>query len=229
MSSMIDVYLVVEGRTEQTFIRDVLAPEMLKKSFFLFPALLGKPGHKGGDVRFDRAKNDIGKFLCQRPNIIVSTMLDYFKIDESWPGCDEIKRKVNAGQSLSSLQKAQLIEDETHKKILENFPDCKAENRFIPYISMHEFEALLFSDADVLSSKLNVDIEDIQKILKNYENPEEINDGPKTAPSKRLLNLKRDYRKVDMGKQISEAIGIDKIRTQCPNFDRWLRRIEDLS
>ena len=45
-------------QTEQTFVRDVLAPHMAHKGIYLHPALIGKPGHKGGDIRFDRRKSD---------------------------------------------------------------------------------------------------------------------------------------------------------------------------
>jgi hypothetical protein len=227
--SNITVYLVVEGRTERDFIKRVLAPKMEKSNISLKAALIGRGSHKGGNVHFQRAKNDIGFFLRQQSDIFVSTMLDYFKIDVSWPGNAEIIKKNNAGQTLSSLQKAQLIEDETHKKIVEAFPNSNPEKRFIPYVSMHEFEALLFSDAYVLSEIMKVKPTDIEKILKNYDNPEEINHGVETAPSKRLLKLNEDYKKVTMGTQISEAIGIDKIRAQCPNFNRWLKRIEALA
>ena len=73
--SSIEVVIIVEGQTEQTFVKYVLAPEMASKNIFLHPALIGKPGQKGGGIRFDRAKNDIGVFLKQRPNIYVYTHL----------------------------------------------------------------------------------------------------------------------------------------------------------
>ena len=60
--SNIDVYVIVEGQTEQTFVRDVLAPEMGKQGIFMHPALIGKPGRKGGDVRFQRAKGVMVRF-----------------------------------------------------------------------------------------------------------------------------------------------------------------------
>jgi len=77
----VDIYIVVEGPTEQTFVRDVLAPQMAHEGIYLHPVLIGKPGHKGGDVRFIRAKNDIGNFLRQRSDTYISTMFDYFRID----------------------------------------------------------------------------------------------------------------------------------------------------
>lgn len=61
--SDIHVYIIVEGQTEQTFIRDVLAPEMANKGIYLYPSLIGIPGRKGGGVNFERAKRDIRNFF----------------------------------------------------------------------------------------------------------------------------------------------------------------------
>jgi len=108
------------------------------------------------------------------------------------------------------------------------FADYDAEHRFIPYIEMHEFEALLFSDPNVLAEKIEVDVLQIQEILEEYNSPEEINDDPTKAPSKRLIALKNGYRKVAYGKTISEAIGIQIIRGQCAHLNDWLTRIEHL-
>ena len=92
--SNVDIYIVVEGQTEQTFVRDVLAPQMADKGIYLHPVLIGKPGHKGGDFRFDRAKNDIGNFLRQRTDTYVSTMFDFIRIDSKWPGRAEVRRYI---------------------------------------------------------------------------------------------------------------------------------------
>jgi hypothetical protein len=69
----IEIYIIVEGQTEQTFVRDVLAPQMANKGIYLYPALIGKPGHKGGNIRFDRVKQDIGHFLKQRNDTYMGT------------------------------------------------------------------------------------------------------------------------------------------------------------
>jgi hypothetical protein len=222
-----DIYIVVEGTTEQTFIRDVLAPEMAVQEIYLYPVLIGKPGHKGGDIRFDRAENDIGNFLKQRKDTYISTMFDFFRIDADWPGKKEVIRQIKSGSVLSAVRKAEILESATRKKIGENFGD--SVSRFIPYIEMHEFEALLFSDADILAEKAEIDISHLRGILEEYNNePEEINDNPEKAPSKRLEALNRAYRKVAMGKTVSEAIGIQTIREQCPHFDKWLTELEGL-
>lgn len=218
----VEVYIIVEGQTEQTFVREVLAPEMGHKGIYLYPALIGKPGHKGGDIRFERAKEDIGKFLKQKSNTYISTMFDYSQLETSWPG------NVKTPGSHTAQEKAERIEEATSSKINELFPDYNVDERFMPYIEMHEFEALLFSDASILANKLNVNLSNVKRILDECEEPEEIDDGPDTTPSKRLISLNKNYRKVAMGKTISEAIGVQTLRQKCPHFDNWITKIEQL-
>lgn len=222
LMSSVEVYIIVEGQTEQTFVREVLAPEMGHMGIFLHPALIGKPGRKGGDVRFERAKGDIGRVMRQRSDTYISTMFDYFRLDPNWPG------NVNIQGNPTAIEKAERIEKETFVKIKELFPEHNVEGRFIPYIEMHEFEALLFSEASILAKKLGVNKSKIEDILQEFGEPEEINDGPDTAPSKRLISLKSGYRKVAMGKTISETIGIPTIRKKCPHFDSWITRLEKI-
>jgi len=227
MSSM-DVYVVVEGQTEQTFVRDVLGPATSHQGVYLYPALIGKPGHKGGDIRFDRAKNDIGNFLRQRQETYVSTMFDYFRIGGDWPGRPEIDRLIKSGGALTAGQKANILETATQQAIEELYPQSNARQRFIPYIEMHEFEALLFSDARVLAEKADIDISAINRILDEHGEPEEINDDPLQAPSKQIMALNNSYRKVAMGKAITETIGIANLRQKCSHFNAWLDELERL-
>jgi hypothetical protein len=221
----VDVYIVVEGQTEQTFVRDVLAPELANDGVYLYPVLIGKPGHKGGDVRFERAKTDIGNLLKQRNNIFISTMFDYFRIDADWPGRAEVSRKVQNGATLTAAKKAEILEEATRHEIANIFSEYDTKKRFIPYIEMHEFEALLFSDTHILAEKTGIDAAELISIVEQYGNPEEINDDPAKSPSKRLESLIAGYRKVAMGKIISESIGIQTIRKQCPHFNEWLTRL----
>lgn len=59
MNKCIEVYALVEGPTEQLFVREILAPYLAEKNVFMTPMIISKPGQKGGDVRFCRAQNDI--------------------------------------------------------------------------------------------------------------------------------------------------------------------------
>ena len=94
---------------------------------------------------------------------------------------------------------------------------------------MHEFEALLFSDVHILAEITEVDVTEFEEILEEFISPEEINDDPNNVPSKKIHALKNGYRKVAMGKTVSEAIGIQAIRRQCPHFSNWLSKLEHLT
>ncbi|MCP4451814.1 MAG: DUF4276 family protein [Planctomycetes bacterium] len=227
--SSVEVYIVAEGQTEQTFARDVLAPIMSHQEIYLHPALIGKPGRKGGDIRFDRALMDIGNFLRQRSDTYISTMFDYFRIHPAWPGRAEVQRQITDGIRLTPEQKAETLETATLKAVIEAYPDFNVRERFIPYIEMHEFEALLFSDADILAQRADIDLDTIQEILEQHGEPEAINDNPTQAPSKQLIALNNRYRKVVMGKVIAESIGIPAIRKKCSHFNQWLFRLEKLT
>lgn len=58
--------------------------------------------------------------------------------------------------------------------------------------------------------------------------PENINDNPQTAPSKRILNALPEYDKVIHGTSIATEIGLSTIRQSCPHFDAWLVKLEQL-
>jgi hypothetical protein len=223
------INVLVEGPTEQTFLRDVLAPAISCGGVYLYPARIGRSGHKGGNIRFDRAKTDIENFLRQRHDTYVSTMFDYFRIDADWPGRAEVCKRVKSGATLKAQEKASILETAMRTAIEQTCPDVDVQRRFIPYIGMHEFEALLFSDARVLAEKADLDISAIDRILAEYGEPEEINDDPRKAPSKQIMTLNSRYRKVAMGKTIAETIGIPTLRRKCGHFDEWLRKLEGLA
>ncbi len=226
--SSVEVYVVVEGATEQTFIRDVVAPTMSYQGVYLHAALIGKPGHKGGNIRFDRAKTDIGNFLRQRRDTYISTMFDYFRIDPGWPGMDEARQQGTGRATLTAQEKAIVLESATQGALVQACPDLDVRGRFIPYIGMHEFEALLFSDPRVLGEIAEIDPVAIHRILDQHGEPEEIDDDPVWAPSRQLAALNANYRKVAMGKAIAEAIGVPTLRQRCSHFNDWLNRLEAL-
>ena len=51
---------------------------------------------------------------------------------------------------------------------------------------MHEFEALLFSDPNILAKKTGFYLPKIKRIVEQYNNPEEINDSPTDLRQKDL-------------------------------------------
>ena len=226
MSDYIEILVLVEGRTEKIFVREVLAPTMRSKNIYIDATLVGKIG---GDVRFDRAKKDIGMYLKQRCDTYITTMFDYFRIDPDWPGKSDVIQAIGTGEKITAHEKGVRLENATLEAIKASFPDCQPEKRFIPYIQMHEFEALLFTDTGVLADKIRTNEKAVTEITDKFDTPEDINDNPNTAPSKRIKNLRKGYLKVITGTAITKDIGIPAIRKECVHFGGWLTKIEQLS
>ena len=101
-------------------------------------------------------------------------------------------------------------------------------DRFIPYVMMHEFEAMLFSDCEGFGRGIGrVDlVQPLQTIRDQFAHPEEIDDSPHTAPSKRIEHLMPNYQKPLMGNLAALEIGIHAIYRECPHFEEWLERLE---
>jgi hypothetical protein len=217
------VIAVVEGQTEQGFVREVLAPLLDPRKVYMSARLVGKPGHKGGDCRYDRAKRDVLALLRQEADTIVTTMFDFYALPDSWPG------RVEARTAPFS-KKANLVETAVAEDVFNELGTSFDKKRFRPYIQMHEFEALLFSQPATVCAVLRSpnSEEVVQSIRDSFANPEEINDNFATAPSRRLLDVFADYRKRLHGLIAAQRIGIDAMRKVCPHFAGWVGMLESL-
>jgi hypothetical protein len=214
--------VIVEGKTEEIFIKRLVAPYLALKKIYMSATQISKPGSKGGDVKFIRVINDIEKHLKQRKDTFVSLFIDYYGLKTDWPG---LKKANNCSipQVISDT-----INKATREEVIESLSDYRAEYRFIPFVAVHEFEALLFSDPKILATHLHVKTAAIDEILNESGEPEAINNNHNTTPSKRLELLYNRYKKTSTGITIAQTIGIRKIRTQCPLFNSWLQRFEQL-
>ena len=222
MNNYAEVVVLVEGPTEQQFVKQLLAPYLAQRGVYLTPIILDKPGEKGGDVKFARAKNDIEKHLKQRRDTWLTFLVDYYGIRSDWPGYSESKLQTEHSR------KAQIMNRATHDEVKKLFPGHNSDSRFIPYVSMYELEALYFSDPPCLAEKLGVQQRQIEEILEECGEPEKINDHTTTAPSKRLGKLSDRFKKTSTGIAIAAAIGIPKMRDACPLFNNWVTTLENL-
>lgn len=223
MSEGIQVIVIVEGHTEQMFINSILAPHLAHRNIYLTSPLIGLPGHKGGRVTFNRAGKDIMNFLKQRSNTIVTTMFDFYGLDSKWPG------KERAMSFRDYMEKAKYLEDSTYDAICKSGEFELIHNRFIPYFSMHEFEAILFSHPQTLAQVLNIDLDKIQQICNSFNNPEQIDDDPQSAPSKRIYKLSPRFRKIVDSNTIINQMGLEQVRQTCPHFNEWVTRLQNLT
>lgn len=93
---------------------------------------------------------------------------------------------------------------------------------------MHEFEGLLFSDCTRFAESIGRPelAGQFQSIRNSFTSPEEINDSPLTAPSKRVEALVAGYEKPLLGALAVLGIGLETIRQECPHFRTWMEQLE---
>jgi hypothetical protein len=214
---------LVEGPTERNFGQRLLAAHLGDRGIAYHPRVIGKPGHKGGVGEWDRAKRELLGLIRQEPNSLVTTMFDLYALPRSWPG-----RQEALDLGLSGLAAVQRIEHRIADAVRDEVGGSGAKLRFIPYISQHEYEALLFSNPVVLAdvTQGRDDAARFQAILDECGGCEDIDDSPLTAPSKRILRIAPNYEKTVDGIAAAERMGLVAIRAKCPHFDAWLAQLE---
>lgn len=209
--------IIVEGPTELEFVRECMMPYFADRNIFnVRPiSIETRPGHKGGDVRYEgRFKPLVQTILRGKENLIVTSLIDYYKLDSDFPKYSEAKNISDVNQRVSFIEQA----------CFENIND----SRFLPYIQLHEFEALLFTKwdgfADFTITEGNK--KKIKEIIRDFPNPELINDRPELAPSKRLINLITPrYEKPFHGNYIALENGFEAILDKCPRFNNWVKNL----
>ena len=213
------VYIVVEGQTEQEFVRNILSPFFFKNGVMsVTPVLIrtSKTG-RGGHVNAQHLMRTVNGLLSSmKDDIVVSTFIDFFRIPKSMPEYEVSMSLGNDYLRVVALEKA----------LRKEIDDV----RFFPYIQLHEFEALLFSNnkgfEEYMSAK---QAGKTAAIISEFTNPEDINSSPETAPSKRILSIDRGYNKVLQGNLIALDVGIDNMLEKCPRFSSWVSRLLELS
>lgn len=222
---MIRPFVVVEGQTEESFVRSVLADVLWASNVHPTPILLGTPGHKGGRTSYARVKRDFVVLLKQDRSAYCSTMVDLYGLGAGFPG------HPPPGH-LSSIDRVRHVEQAVKWDICKELPDdLRPDLRFILYLQLHEYEALLFSDPAAFAAGINhPQLErHFQRIRDEFESPEDINDDPERAPSKRVIAACPSYKKTIEGTQAAAAVGIPSMRTHCQHFREWLETLEALA
>ncbi|HGS5126202.1 TPA: DUF4276 family protein [Vibrio parahaemolyticus] len=181
-------------------------------------------GHKGRNFKFERLAPDIEKRLLADQQCYCTTFFDFYGLPESFPG----KNAVDANASVAV--KAQTLQNAFAEKLTEKI-GANAMRRFIPYVQMYEFEALLFSDPIKMAQGMDrVELEKVfTEIANSFDSPEHINNSPQTAPSKRIEKHIFGYEKPLLGTLAALEVGLETMREKCPLFDTWLKNIEALA
>lgn len=212
----------VEGPTEERFVKAVLAPHLLKHGLLSIPIIIqtarsaNGTKHRGGGISIRTVTDDLRRLLQGFQNGFVTSFYDFYGFAD---------RK--AGETAAQLEARIAAES-------------GRPGNLIPYIQLHEFEALLLSDAATAAHYFQAPkIEPLlSRVVTKCGGAEEVNDGTTTAPSKRLEMWTKKHAPLSMqftsdtkvrhGAALAERLTLPVIRNACPRFDKWVARLEML-
>ena len=220
------ILVLVEGQTEEHFVKELLVPNFSYAPYkiYFYPTIIttktvkNKPDFKGGINSYEKVKSNLLKLFNDTSAKIITTMIDYYKLPTDFPGYKDMPNADFYGK-VSYLE--------------EKFKEDINNTRFVPYIQVHEFEAYLFSSSEgfnkvFLNKNKNKELEKVNNIINQFNNPEAINEGSETAPSKRLSHIFKEYKKTLHGISIAKHLGLETIRKSCSHFNNWLKILESI-
>lgn len=218
------VLILAEGQTEEAFIRDVLAPYLLRRDIHPIPTVVvtrfvkSGPRFKGGITSYEQVRRDVCKLLKDTNAVLVTTMLDYYGLPADFPGMSD-RPPGTPGSGYLRM-----------KHVEQCFQQDISHLRFVPYLALHEFEALVLVDPARCQTAFTDKgiVKQLAQVCEGVASPEEINEGLTTAPSKRILKIFPAYQKTLHGPLATEELGLDALRSACPHFNEWVSRLESL-
>jgi len=220
------LFIVVEGETEERFLRKVLYNDFIAKGIHIEAQQWitnRKLGIGGGGNNFDLIENHLRRLMTRYKHdndVFISVMIDLY----AFPKQGNSIYDADVERLQSGKEKVVLLE-----KKMEERMDYR---NFIPYIQLHEYEALLLSKPDALALFYTDKAKEIEALKTEIEgmHPEEINETHQGAPSKRIIRYIPQYekQKTTAGVAIAEAIGLNYLRTSCTHFNDWISKLESI-
>ena len=212
--------LLVEGQTEETFANRTLLPHLYDFGFHDVSVTVVQTKRTAGGAKFlgglgswPQLLKDI-RLLLADSGALVTTLIDYYGLPADVPGVQTVGALWDARKSVSHVEAA--------------VRDAINQPNFVPHILLHEFEALLYTDPSAAGAHFADKglAQSMEADLAVCGEPELVDDGPATAPSKRIRRYQPGYLKISDGPAILADIGLQAIRSTCPHFDAWLTLVE---
>ncbi|MDR3298574.1 MAG: DUF4276 family protein [Candidatus Accumulibacter sp.] len=218
---MTRLLMLVEGQSEELFVRRTLKAHLAQYDVYVQPTVLWTKrlpsggGHQGGVSNWNQILESLLP-LTHDGDAWVSTLLDFYGLPDDFPGLPEARCAGDPQEKVTALQNRFAAE--------LNHP------RFIPFLALHEFEAWIFSAPDIVEAHFEkTDLANqLRDVVQKADAPERINHGATTHPKARLKELTGRYRETLDAPELLEKIGLARIRAACPHFNDWLTRLEAL-
>ena len=223
---MIRLHILGEGPTERRFVESLFVNHLIHHDVIVdvccfltkFVQKTGRP-FKGGISNYGKVRDDIVRRLREDQNndSRFTTMIDFYGLPSDFPGFEQAKSITDPYAKVRHIETA--------------FAQDINDPRFLPYIQLHEFEALLFANPEKLGDEYIGYKRQIQALvsLSQQIQPEMINDGYDSCPSRRINSAIPVYDKPYAGSKIAELIGLDVMKSKCPHFKEWITKLEGLN
>ena len=210
---MIRLAISVEGQTEEEFVKSVLASHLRPLCVEPTAVLIGRArsGSGGGNVSIDSLASDMVNLY--RNFDVVTSLVDFYGF---------------RGKNDRTVDE---LEHHLKQEIQTRIGHGWDQRKVIPYVQMHEFEGLLFSEVRAFATAIDApeaSVGRLEQVRSRFRTPEEINDDPNTAPSKRIAAAIPGYQKRLHGPLVAMDTGLNAIRGECRRFDEWVTRLESL-
>jgi Domain of unknown function (DUF4276) len=222
-----NLFIYVEGQEEELFVNRVLRGHLTPFGVNVQRPILAATSFRIGQAEPDVTVGGVTNYRAIRDDIqdqfadairgedVLTTLIDLYALPASFPG---YRQAVE--QNLGGGEKARHIEQEWIEDI--------GHPNFMPYIQVHEFEALILTRPSVLTNfypEHSAGIEHLRAECGLFHSPEDINETLATSPSHRILARVPTYRKIDGFRHLQD-IGIAELKAHCPRFKDWLERCE---
>jgi hypothetical protein len=158
---MTRLLVMAEGLTEVNFVTQLLKPHLEKRA----PDRLtvSAPNLKGYHTYAKLQKFARNLLGSPQSSVIVTTMIDLFKIPGDFPGLAEATGEAPAGRA---------------SRLEQSFTEDVGDSRFFSYLQLHEFEALLLADLKLLveqhPNRRKEIIDLAARLSRDFESPEHV-------------------------------------------------------
>ena len=234
----VTIYGIVEGQTENAVLTRLLGSHLGAMGIDFHCPIVKIGAGRGGVnwLKCDNFCDQIQRFLKGRQVPFVTTFFDYYALPHGVKSGWEFVAKAKADVGFRGLDATvNSIESELHRLAIAGLDLPNIADRFIPYIQLHELEALFFAEPEKMALIFGQPIlaGRFANAVSECGGCEQINDDPQTAPSKRIQNEYPGYIKgrseFAHGPRLAEKLDLNAVRQACPRFSTWVTRLEALA
>lgn len=214
------VLVLVEGQSEERFVKDILFDHLAQRNVYLAPKILttrvvrAGPNNKGGLNSFSQFERDLRLLLRDSSATLVTSIIDLYRLPSDFPGYGDAQKESNYSRRVAVLREA----------LIRHF----SSPAFEPYLSVHEYEALTLVAAEPFFRIVPPPHEKGALIkLCQIADLEAINNID--SPATRIRQLAPSYSKLLHGSALIGTHGLAAVRARCQHFHAWLSKLEGLA